>query len=70
MSKITYISKETLFLISRTMQKRNAAGTNDFYITCMTYFEALRQQGKQDFGFEDEFFYTMPAISEKIGSNE
>ena len=52
------------------MQEGNAAGTNDFYTTCMTYFEALRQQGKQDFGFEDEFFYTMPAISEKIGTDE
>ena len=25
---------------------------------------------KQDFGFEDEFFYTMPAMSEKIVSEQ
>jgi hypothetical protein len=40
--------------------------SNEFYTNCMTYFEALRKQGKQDFGFEDEFFYTMPVISEKL----
>jgi len=39
---------------------------NEFYADCMKYFESLRNQGKQDFAFEDEFFYTMPAISEKI----
>jgi len=40
--------------------------SNQFYADCMKYFEALRKQGKQDFSFEDEFFYTMPAISEKL----
>ena len=48
------------------MLEDNLAKTNDFYTTCMMYFDALRRQGRQDFGFEDEFFYTMPAISEKI----
>ncbi len=40
--------------------------SNDFYADCMKYFDSLRKQGKQDFAFEDEFFYTMPALSEKI----
>lgn len=48
------------------MQASNQVGSNDFYTNCMKYFESLRKQGKQDFAFEDEFFYTMPAISEKI----
>lgn len=39
---------------------------NKFYADCMKYFDALRKQGRQDFAFEDEFFYTMPAISEKM----
>jgi len=43
--------------------------SNQFYAECMKYFEALRRQGKQDFAFEDEFFYTMPAISEKLVSD-
>jgi hypothetical protein len=40
--------------------------SNQFYADCMKYFESLRKQGKQDFAFEDEFYYTMPAISEKL----
>ncbi|HJU13418.1 MAG TPA: hypothetical protein VJ792_03075 [Candidatus Nitrosotalea sp.] len=40
--------------------------TGDFYTNCMKYFDSLRRQGKQDFAFEDEFFYTMPALSEKM----
>lgn len=35
----------------------------EFYPACTTYFEALRRKGKTDFSFEDEFYYTMPAIS-------
>lgn len=38
----------------------------DFYSDCMKYFDSLRRQGKQDYAFEDEFFYTMPALSEKM----
>ncbi|MDE1862208.1 MAG: hypothetical protein KGI33_04775 [Thaumarchaeota archaeon] len=38
----------------------------DFYSDCMRYFDSLRRQGRQDYAFEDEFFYTMPALSEKI----
>jgi len=34
-----------------------------FYDECGTYFEYLRNKGKNDDAFEDEFFYTMPAIS-------
>jgi hypothetical protein len=48
------------------MQEPNEARSNEFYTNCMRYFEALRKHGKQDFAFEDEFFYTMPAISEKL----
>jgi hypothetical protein len=35
----------------------------EFYANCTEYFTALRKQGKNDDGFEDEFFYTMPVIS-------
>ena len=40
--------------------------TSDFYANFMRYFDSLRKQGRQDFAFEDEFFYTMPALSEKL----
>ena len=37
----------------------------EFYSNCTKYFEALRKQGKTDFEFEDEYYYTMPALSGK-----
>ena len=52
------------------MQIDNQNTSNEFYTNSMRYFEALRKTGKQDFGFEDEFFYTMPAMSEKIVSEQ
>ena len=64
MSKISYIKAQTPIFRITLMTEYNPS--NEFYTNCMTYFEALRKQGKQDFGFEDEFFYTMPAMSEKI----
>jgi hypothetical protein len=48
------------------VQINNQTKSNEFYTNCLEYFEALRKTGKQDFGFEDEFFYTMPAMSERI----
>ncbi len=67
MSKIPYISNQTLILKLLTMQQSQS---NQFYEDCMKYFESLRKQGKQDFSFEDEFFYTMPAISERLVSGQ
>ncbi len=36
----------------------------EFYENCTKYFASLRQKGKTDDHFEDEFYYTMPAISQ------
>ena len=35
----------------------------NFYQNCTKYFEFLRKQGKTDYEFEDEYYFTMPAIS-------
>jgi hypothetical protein len=35
-----------------------------FHSDCNNYFESLREKGKTDFEFEDEYFFTMPAISQ------
>ncbi len=35
----------------------------DFFPESRAYLEALQKQGKTDDGFEDEFYFTMPAIS-------
>lgn len=46
------------------MEKIQEKRINDeFYPACTAYFSALRKKGKTDYGFEDEYYYTMPAIS-------
>ena len=36
---------------------------NEFYTNCTKYFEFLRRKGTMDYDFEDEYYFTMPAIS-------
>jgi len=36
---------------------------HDFYANCRAYFDALQKQGRMDYSFEDEYYFTMPAIS-------
>ena len=35
----------------------------EFYVNCLTYFDTLRKSGKSDDVFEDEYFFTFPAVS-------
>ncbi len=35
----------------------------EFYKNCAEYFEFLRKKGTTDYDFEDEYYFTMPAIS-------
>lgn len=35
----------------------------EFYKNCLKYFEYLREKGNFDYEFEDEYYFTMPAIS-------
>ena len=39
--------------------KRNS----EFYKNCTEYLEFLRKKGTTDFDFEDEYYFTMSAIS-------
>ena len=34
-----------------------------FYTNCLVYFDVLRKSGRSDDSFEDEYFFTLPAIS-------
>jgi len=43
--------------------KRKDAKNSEFYKNCTEYFEFLRKKGTTDFDFEDEYYFTMPAIS-------
>ena len=36
---------------------------DEFYKNCTEYFEYLREKSIIDFDFEDEYYFTMPAIS-------
>ena len=38
----------------------------EFYTNCAVYFESLLKSNKTDLGFEDEFFFTMPSISNPV----
>ncbi len=38
---------------------------SEFYKNCTEYFEFLRKKGTTDYDFEDEYYFTMPAISNK-----
>ena len=44
------------------------AGQNNtnlqFHSDCSNYFQSLREKGETDFEFEDEYFFTLPAISQ------
>ena len=35
----------------------------EFYVNCLAYFDSLRKSGKSDDVFEDEYFFTLPAVS-------
>ena len=35
----------------------------EFYKNFTEYFEFLRKKGTADYDFEDEYYFTMPAIS-------
>jgi len=37
----------------------------EFYSNSTAYFEFLRHKGQTDYEFEDEYYFTMPAISSK-----
>ena len=36
---------------------------NEFYVNCSLYFDVLRKSDRSDESFEDEYFFTLPTIS-------
>ncbi|WP_182132380.1 hypothetical protein [Nitrosopumilus sp. b1] len=42
------------------MNNISSQKNNEFYANCTEYFMGLRKKGKTDYGFEDEFYYTIP----------
>ena len=43
--------------------KKIQSKNKEFYDNCTQYFEFLRKKGVTDYDFEDEYYFTMPAIS-------
>ena len=39
------------------------ASSQSFHSECMEYLEHLRRTGREDYAFEDEYYFTMPAVS-------
>jgi len=44
-------------------ESQDNSKNTEFYENCATYLEFLRKKGKNDDSFEDEYYFTMPAIS-------
>ncbi len=42
-----------------------AEKNHEFYRNCAAYFEYLRKKRATDYDFEDEYYFTMPAISSR-----
>ena len=43
---------------------------SEFYKNCTEYFEFLRKKGISDYEFEDEYYFTMPAISNQYNTED
>ena len=54
-------------VIQKNMEKEHEKN-KDFYENCSKYFEFLRKKGVIDYEFEDEYYFTMPAISNNRAS--
>ena len=54
------------FRLVLIMDESDKSPKNDeFYSNGTAYFEFLRHRGETDYEFEDEYYFTMPAISNK-----
>ena len=40
-----------------------AGSADSFHSECIAYFDYLRRSGRDDHGFEDEYYFTIPAVS-------
>lgn len=44
-------------------ESQDNSKNTEFYENCAAYLEFLRKKGENDDSFEDEYYFTMPAIS-------
>ena len=64
LTKFSNFNQKMAWKTQKSMSNQEMDTINsEFYTNCNAYFEHLRKNGKNDFEFEDEYYYTMPAIS-------
>ena len=51
------------YQINKKIMNHEMKKNDEFYKNCTEYFEFLRKNSTVDFEFEDEYYFTMPAIS-------
>ena len=51
------------YQINKKTMNQEMKKNDEFYKNCTEYFEFLRKTSTVDFEFEDEYYFTMPAIS-------
>lgn len=54
---------KNVLLYKKVMDKSEI--NEEFYKNSAIYFEYLRKNNESDYGFEDEYYFTIPAISNK-----
>jgi hypothetical protein len=57
------LTKKLGFVKESMKMTQEQPKNKEFYSNCTAYFEFLRHKGKADYEFEDEYYFTMPAIS-------
>ena len=50
-------------ILIRSIMENEHPKNKEFYENCTEYFEFLRKNDSFDYDFEDEYYFTMPAIS-------
>ena len=60
---INYVNNREKKTSSKISCMKKKEMNNEFYTNCLVYFDVLRKSGGSDDIFEDEYFFTLPAIS-------
>tara|TARA_B100002049_G_C16036270_1_gene356820 strand:- start:851 stop:1045 length:195 start_codon:yes stop_codon:yes gene_type:complete len=61
---INYVNNYEKNSLSKICNMEKVEMNDEFYSNCSVYFDELRKTGRSDDGFEDEYFFTLPVISD------
>ena len=60
---INYVNNDGKNQLHKICSMMKEEINDEFYSNCSAYFKLLRKTGRSDDRFEDEYFFTLPAIS-------